>query len=112
MFLELLGEREQFGGPANTGLLRYLSATARHYVRTGDIDNALIHARRAHAIGLTITPRGAWLSALATAEYGDVLLAAGRTDEARPFLEQAHAKLNAVFGADDPRVPAHSPRQD
>ncbi|MEQ9561242.1 MAG: tetratricopeptide repeat protein, partial [Woeseiaceae bacterium] len=106
MILASVRAWEDFSGPESVGLLPSLIEASGHFRRSGDPQRALEYSRRAAAIADTITPDHNWRAALANAEYGRALAAAGRSDEAGPVLRQAAADLATTFGADDPRVAA------
>jgi tetratricopeptide (TPR) repeat protein len=106
MILASVRAWEDYSGPESVGLLPSLIEASGHFRRSGDAARALDHAARAAAIAGTITPNGNWQAALATAEHGRALAAAGRTGEAEVRFRQAAADLAATFGAGDPRVVA------
>jgi tetratricopeptide (TPR) repeat protein len=106
LFEEIILGREERSGPESLGLIRVLVEASAHQRRSGSPAQALAVSARAHEIGLRITPRGTWLAAAASGEYGIALLAVGQSDEAMPVLEQAHADLERTFGPADARVRA------
>jgi tetratricopeptide (TPR) repeat protein len=106
MILATVRAWEDYSGPESVGVLRSLIEASGHFRRSGDAARALEYAARAAAIAGTITPNGNWQAALATAEHGRALAAAGRTGEAEVKFRQAAAHLAATFGAGDPRVVA------
>lgn len=106
MILASVRAWEDYSGPESVGLLPSLIEASSHFRRSGNAARALEYAARAAAIADTITPEGNWQAALAIAEYGRALAAAGRTAEAEAKLRQAAADLAVTFGRGDPRVVA------
>ena len=104
LFEEVIHDREEHSGPESLGLIRVLMESSAHHRRSGNPARALGLAARGNDTGLRITPPDTWLAAMATAEYGQALLAAGRADEALPVLEGARADLERTFGPADARV--------
>ena len=104
LFEEALRGREAFSGAESDGMLEFLVDASRHHRRAGDPAYAVELARRADAIGRTITPAGNWQAAFATAEHALALQAAGRREEAAPLMQRALTDLTATFGAGDPRI--------
>jgi len=104
LFDESLRAREAVYGPDGVSLLPTLTAMSKHYRHAGRPDLALRYARRAREIGLAVTPPGTWEPALANAEYGLALLAAGHAEDAGPIVEAAIADLTGAFGEADARI--------
>ena len=104
MILDAVRAHEEYGGAESVVMLPVLVAASGHFRRMEEPDRALTYAARAGTIAATITPAGNWHAALAKAEQGRALAAAGRATEAAPLLRQAAADLEATFGPRDPRV--------
>jgi len=104
LFDESLRGREIYSGKTSISLLPTLVAIAKHHRRSGEPELALPPARRAHEIGLTITPPGTWQSALASVEYAMALQQSANPELAQVLFDTAMTELVEAFGVDDARI--------
>lgn len=104
LFEESLSGRESFSGPNSVSLLPTLIAMSKHFRRAGQFDRALLYSRRAHNIGLSVTPPGTWQPAFASAEHALVLLTTDNNTGAETIFDTAIADLTTTFGKTDSRI--------
>ncbi len=104
LFETSLRARESFASTTSVSLLPTLIAMSKHYRRAGDPERALSIARRAHDIGLTVSPPDTWGPALATAEYAAALRALRDSETAQSLFDNAIIDLVAAFGIGNPRI--------
>lgn len=104
LFAAVLEEQEEAVGPESASLIEYLEHAAADRRLQDDTSSALALSGRAVAIAGAELPSGNWMAALAAAEHGRCLLAAGYQDEAREVLAGAIADLRTAFGPLDYRV--------
>jgi tetratricopeptide (TPR) repeat protein len=104
LFDESLSGREVVSSNISISLLPTLVAISKHHRRSGEPEQALPVARRAHEIGLTIAPPGTWQSAFASAEYAMALQKSADSELAQALFDKAIAELVVAFGIDDVRI--------
>ncbi len=98
IFENLLAEQESIAGTDSPVVLEALISAAAHYRSVGDLRTAEGLAERAHSIAEKALPEGAWIGALATAEYGRTLLAQGERQSALRHFRNARTSLRDTFG--------------
>lgn len=101
---ESLSGREIYSGKTSVSLLPALVAISKHHRRSGEPEQSLPVARRAHEVGLTITPPGTWQSAFASAEYAMALRKSADSELTEVLFDKAMTELVAAFGVDDARI--------